>query len=155
MAPATVPVATAAVEPTQVIAGKKNSDGSTELRLDSVAREKPSGDGTRGAVDIDKSKAKAKKMINEGSGVRLELPSKRRTRRRQRDVVDESGMRMLRLSGLEEYGDAIRLNLLAKSGLAKDRVQRDLNLLETGIAEATFHLRSDDLVDALNRHFRS
>ena len=147
------PLLLAPVEPTQVIAGKKNSDGNTELRLDSVAREKPSGDGTRGSVDIDKSKAKAKKMINEGSGVRLELPSKRRARRRQRDVVDESGMRMLRLSGLEEYGDAIRLNLLVKSGLATDRVQRDLNLLETGIAEATFHLRSDDLVDALNRHF--
>ena len=142
------------VEPTQIIAGKKNGDGSVELRMDTVARAKPSSDGMRGAVDIEKSKAKAKKMLNDGTGIRLDPPSKRHEKRRTReDIASESGMRMLRLSGLDEHGDAIKMNLLTKSGLSEDRVIRDLNLLESSINEASYQLRSDDLVDALNRHF--
>ena len=141
-------------EPTQIITGKKIDGGGVELRMDSVARTKPRADGMRGDVDIRKSKDRARKMINEGAGVRLEELSKRRERRKRREeAARESGALMLRLSGLDEYGDAIKMNLLAKSGLRKDRVARDLNLLETGISEASYQLRSDDLVDALNRHF--
>ena len=55
--------------------------------------------------------------------------------------------------GLDEHGDAIKMNLLAKSGLSTNRVVRDLNILEASITEAAFHLRSDELTDALNRHF--
>ena len=58
-------------EPATIIAGKKNSDGNIELRMDSVARAKPKTDGTPGAVDIKKTKAKAKDMINKQTGVRL------------------------------------------------------------------------------------
>ena len=142
------------IEPTQIITGKKIDGGGVELRMDSVARTKPRADGMRGDVDIRKSKDKAKEMINKGTGVRVESSSKRRERRRMReDRARESGALMLRLSGLDEYGDAIKMNLLAKSGLRKDRVARDLNLLEIGISEASYQLRSDDLVDALNRHF--
>ena len=54
-------------EPTQIIAGKKNEDGSIEIRMDSVARGKPLPDGTPGALDIRRSKAKAKEMINKGT----------------------------------------------------------------------------------------
>ena len=141
-------------EPTQIITGKKIDGGGVELRRDTVARTKPRADGMRGDVDIRKSKDKARKMINEGAGVRLEELSKRRERRKRREeAARESGALMLRLSGLDEYGDAIKMNLLAKSGLRKDRVARDLNLLEIGISEASYQLRSDDLVDALNRHF--
>ena len=57
------------------------------------------------------------------------------------------------LSGLDEHGDAIKMNLLSKSGLSTNRVVRDLNILEASITEAAFHLRSDELTDALNRHF--
>ncbi len=143
-----------AVEPTQIIAGKKNSDGSLELRMDTVARAKSAPDGTRGAVDIQKSKDEAKKMLNVGTGIRLPLPSKKREMRRTREeIAKESGMKMLRLSGLDEHGDAIKMNLLTKSGLSENRVIRDLNLLESSISEASHQLRSDDLVDALNRHF--
>ena len=141
-------------EPTQIIAGKKQSDGSVDMRLDTVVRTKPLPDGTPGAVDVPKSKAKAKKMVNDGAGIRIEPPSKRRANRRSREeVANESGMQMLMLSGLGEHGDAIKMNLLSKSGLSSDRVMRDLNLLETSINEASFHLRSDDLVEVLNRHF--
>ncbi len=145
---------TAPSEPTQIITGKKNSDGSHELRQDTVEREKPKPDGTRGAVDYKKSKAKAKKMINDGEGVRLPPSSRQRAPRRSREeVARQSAMRMLRLSGMEEHGNAIKLNLLTKSGLSDDRVIRDLNILEGSIKEAAHHLRTDELVAPLNRHF--
>ena len=142
-------------EPTQIITGKTNADGSHELRRDTVEREKPKPDGTRGAVDYKKSKAKAKKMINDGEGIRLPPSSKQRKPRRSREeVARESAMRMLRLSGMEEHGNAIKLNLLTKSGLSDDRVIRDLNILEGSIKEAAHHLRTDELVGPLNRHLR-
>ena len=145
---------TAKSEPMQIITGKKNSDGSRELRQHTVVRQKPQPDGTRGAVDYKKSKAKAKKMINEGEGVRLPPSSRQRAPRRSREeVARQSAMRMLRLSGMEEHGNAIKLNLLTKSGLSDDRVIRDLNILESSIREAAHHLRSDELVAPLNRHF--
>ena len=142
-------------EPTQILAGKMHEDGSTEMRMDTVARGKPATDGTPGAVDIEKSKSKARKMINDGEGIRVEPPSKKRRNRRNREeIAKESGMQMVLLSGLGEHGNAIKMNLLSKSGLSSDRVLRDLNLLETCIDEASFHLRSDDLVEDLNEHFR-
>ena len=49
-----------------------DDDKNIELRMDTVAREKPASDGTRGAVDMKKTKAKGRKMINDGEGIRLE-----------------------------------------------------------------------------------
>ncbi len=140
------------VEPTQIITGKKNADGSVELRLDSVARDNPKADGTRGSVNIRKTKAKAKKMINEGSGLRLPHSSKRR-RRSRKEAAEAAGLRMVQLSGLGEHGNAIRMNLLSKSGLSDNRVVRDLNILEDSIREAAHHLAGDDLRPDLDRHF--
>ena len=144
-------------EPTQIITGKKSGDGNIEMRMDTVVREKPDRHGNPGAVDVEKSKAKAKKMINEGKGVRMQPPSEKRRKQRERrtsdEVANQSAMQMIMLSRLGEYADAIKVNLLQKSGLSDNRVARDLNLLESGISEAAFHLRSDDLVEALNRHF--
>ena len=54
---------------------------------------------------------------------------------------------------MEEFGDAIRMNLLTKSGLVDNRVVRDLNVLEGSIREAAHHLRHDELQPALDRHF--
>ncbi len=140
--------------PTQIVTGKMHDDGSAEMRMDTVARGKAAPDGTPGAVDIPKSKIKVRKMINDGEGLRLEPPSEsRRNRRSREEVANQSAMRMITLSGLGEHGNAIKVNLLAKSGLSDNRVLRDLNLLETGINEAAFHLRNDELVDTLNEHF--
>ena len=55
-------------EPAMIIAGKKNNDGNIELRVDSVARAKPQPDSTPGPVDIKKTKAKGKAMINHDTG---------------------------------------------------------------------------------------
>ena len=141
-------------EPTQIVTGKKNDDGSIELRLNTVARTQSKLDGTQGDVDVKKSKAKAKDMINKGTGIRLTPGSeKKRQRRTREERAEHSAMQMLLLSGMEEHGNAIRMNLLAKSGLVDNRVVRDLNILETSVKEAAHHLRSDDLQPTLDRHF--
>ena len=62
-------------------------------------------------------------------------------------------MQMLLLSGMDQQGDAIRMNLLAKSGLGDNRVVRDLNILETSVREAAHALRNDELQPALDHHF--
>ena len=145
------PPYSAPTEPTLIIAGKKNDDGSIELRMDTVARAKPAADGTPGPVDIRKSKDKARDMINKGAGVRL--PRNPRPRRTRAEVAEESALRMLKLTGLEDEGNAIRMNLLSKSGLVDNRVVRDLNILESSVKEAAHHLRHDGLQPALDTHF--
>ena len=141
-------------EPTQIISGKKNSDGEIELRIDTVAREDPATGEARGAVNYAKSKKKAKKMINEGAGIRCQRSSERSKRRTREEMDRIHGKQILFLSGLGEHGDAIKMNLLRKSGLRTDRVARDLNLLESAVNEASRYLERDNLTKELNRHFR-
>ena len=141
-------------EPTSIITGKKDSYGGLEMRTDTVSRTKPAPDGTRGYVDIRKSKAKANDMINKGTGLRLTPGKPQRSRRRTPgERAEQSAIQMLALSGMEEHGNALRMNLLSKSGLSHNRVIRDLNILESSIKEAAFHLRGDNLSTALERHF--
>ena len=139
------------MEPTQIITGKKNSDGSTEFRTNTVVRVKPVAGETRGVVDIKKSKAKAKDMINKGVGVPITPAKKPGLTSKERSELH--GMQMLLLSGMKEYGSAIKMNLLAKSGLANNRVLRDLNILESSINEASHQLRNDGLLPVLDSHF--
>ena len=144
-----------ALEITQVVAGKKNHDGTMEIRRDTVARDKPKPGESRGVVNIRKTKAKASKMINTGTGgVRVPTGKQRKPRKTAREVAEEQGQLMLKLSGLEDHGSAIKMNLLSKSGLSENRVMRDLNILESSIREAAHHLRADELLPALNRHFQ-
>ena len=141
-------------EPAQIVTGKKNEDGTIELRMDAVARAKPSSDGAPGSVDIKKTKAKARKMINEGAGLRLQTGEKKKaTGKSKEEKAEQSAMQMLLLSGMGEHGKAIKMNLLAKSGLSDNRILRDLNILESSVKEAAFHLRADGLSAALDGHF--
>ena len=140
-------------EPTQIITGKNNNDGTVELRIDTVARSNPAADGTRGKVDIGKTKTKARKMINDGAGIRLAHSSERKRRRTRQEVAERSALQMLKLSGMDEHGSAIRMNLLSKSGLTNNRVVRDLNILKDSVEEAAHHLRADELQPELDRHF--
>ena len=139
-------------EPTMIVSGKRNSDGATEIRRDAAQRGKPATDGTPAPIDVKKSKAKAKKMINEGEGIRVN-PTEPRTRRTAQEAREHNAMQMLLLSGLADHGNAIRMNLLAKSGLTDNRVVRDLNILESSVKEAAHHFRSDNLQPELDRHF--
>ena len=151
------------LEPTLIISGKKNSDGSKELRMDSVARGKMAADGTPGPVDYTKSYVYARDMINKGVGCPLPAaiapppprPQPRPPRPEPPITPPEPPQpRPPRPLPLPlELGNAITVNLLAKSGLAGNRVLRDLNVLEVGITEAAYQLRSDELLPLLNRHF--
>ena len=139
-------------EPTLIITGKVNDDGSLDMRMDSVARAKPKPDGTPGKLDISGTKNKARGMINKGKGKRVPSSEEKKKKRAKDDSkVVERQLRLLK--EMEEFGEAIRINLLEKSGLAGDRVLRDLNILETGVKEAAHHLRSDDLQPAMDHHF--
>ena len=143
-----------AVELTQVLTGKKNKDGTVELRANSVTRDKPKAGEARGVVNIQQTKAKARKMINTGEGgVRVQPGRQREPRKTAKERAEEKGQLMLKLSGLEDHGSAIKMNLLSKSGLSGNRVMRDLNILEGSVNEAAHHLRADELLPALNRHF--
>ncbi len=148
------PAAGDAVEFTQLITGKQHEDGAIELRTDSVARDQPKAGAARGIVNIQKTKAKARKMINTGEGgIRLPAGKARKPGKTARQRAEERGQLLLKLSGLEDHGRAIKMNLLTKSGLSGQRVIRDLNILEGSVNEAARHLRADELQPALNRHF--
>ncbi|MCY4358998.1 MAG: DEAD/DEAH box helicase family protein [Gammaproteobacteria bacterium] len=142
------------LEITQIFTGKKNRDGTVELRTDSVARNKPNADEIRGVVNIQKTQAKARKMINNGEGgIRVQKKEKPKNQPTTKDLQEEQGQLILKLSGLEDHGSAIKMNLLSKSGLSENRVMRDLNILESSITEAAHHMRADGLLPTLNRHF--
>ena len=159
-------------EPTLIMSGKKNSDGTLALRMDTVIRAKPQADGTPGPVDFDKSKGHAREMINKDKGQRISPepapappPAPPRPKPKSDDKpapqpplphperVEAFNRWMLRITGMDEHGSAIRMNLLAKSGLVDNRVVRDLNILETSIKEAARHLNDDELRATLDRHF--
>ena len=139
-------------EPSQIITVKVNSDGSQERRIDTVLRDKPHPDGSPGSVDLSKSKAHAADMINKGKGQPL-TDRERAARPTRAERVDRAVQQALQLLDWEQHGNAITVNLLTKSGLAGNRVLRDLNVLEGSIAEAAHQLRSDELLPVLNRHF--
>ncbi len=136
-----------------IITGKKNDDGKNEIRIDTVERAKPtsSSKGDRGPVDIGKSKAKAQKMINKSAGRRATVKTKKKHRE---ETTERVAKQLLMLTDMDsEHGHAISMNLLSRSGLAENRVIRDLNILEDSIKEAAHHLRSDGLQPVLDRHF--
>ena len=138
----------------QIVSGKRHSDGSREMRRDTVAREKPAADGAPGAVNLAKTKAKARKMINDGAGQRIPDPERAvRPRRQPAERAAANAQLMLDKLNLDGREDAISMNLLSKSGLTGNRVVRDLNLLEAGVKEAAHHLRADSLQPDLDRHF--
>ena len=138
--------------PTAVLTGKLNDDGSLDLRTDTVARDKPDADGKPGTINIRRTKAKAKDMINKGEGNPLpSLEEKKRKRAKDDQRAIERQLRLLK--EMQEFGEAIRMNLLEKSGLTDDRVLRDLNILEASIREAAHHLNADELRPALDHHF--
>ena len=138
--------------PTLIFTGKVNDDGSLDMRTDTVVRDKPDADGNPGPLNIRRTKVRARNMINNDEGNSLpSLADKRRKREKGEQKVIERQMRLLQ--EMEEFGEAIRMNLLEKSGLTSDRVLRDLNILEDSIREAAHHLNADELRPNLDRHF--
>ena len=145
---------TPATEPTQIATAAMTHGGDVSLRVDTVARDKPLTGEARGAVNVKRSKKRARKMINDGEG-RQVLPKRERAERERRAAEqrhEEHAQQMLDLVG-SAVGTDITVNLLERSGLRRDRVARDLNILETSVNEAAYHLRADELQPALDAHF--
>ena len=144
------------LEPTLIITGKVNVDGSFDLRTDTVVRENPDSAGNPGKLNVRRTKRKANAMVNKGEGKHLpSLEEQRREReknRASREAAEQTRLSWL-LKEMDEFGEAIRINLLEKSGLTSDRVMRDLNILRAAVEEAAHHLSEDEVRLALNRHF--
>ncbi len=148
------PDAKRAPEPYRILTGKVHNDGTQELRQDAVSREKAGNDGTPGPVNMKQCKRTAKKMINEGEGQPAPRPKRNLTEEEREERKLKRGIiNQLKLAGLDEESNAIRLNLLANSGISGNRVDRDLNILRDTITEATVHLRDDCLSETLDKHF--
>ena len=136
-------------QPTHIISGVQKDDGSKELRIDAVVRDKPKSGEMLGSVDYEKSKKRALDMINGKRGDRLREQEKPAKLPREEQAV----MKVFQELKWDENSNAIKMNLLAKSGLTTNRVVRDLNLLEGGVKEAAHHLEADCLKPVLDRHF--
>ena len=138
-------------EPHRIVTGKRNQDGSIEMREQSVARDKPKSDGTPGPINVKKTKAAARKMLNGESGRRITQPRKRKTQEELAELKEQQTLKLLSGSKADEMG--IFVNLLEKSGLCRNKALRSVNTLEEAIAEAKLRLEEDELAGALNAHF--
>ncbi len=131
----------------------QNADGSTETRVDRAPREKPGKHATLAPIDIRGSKKKARRMMNNGEGSRLQHTTKRK-KSGAAERSNRNAQQMLLQTGLHENTRAIRMNLLTRSGLKGNKVERDLNILRDCVLEAGRHLREDGLQSALARHLQ-
>ena len=105
--------------------GKRNQDGSIELREQSVARDKPKSDGTPGPINLKKTKAAARKMLNGESGRKIDRSQNRKTPEELDALREQRTLNLLSGSKADEMG--IFVNLLEKSGLCRNQAQRSVN----------------------------
>ena len=138
-------------EPQRIVTGKLNQDGNLEMREQSVVRDKPKTDGTPGSINLTKTKATARKMLNGESGRKITRPRKRKTPEELADLREQQTLNLLSGSKADEMG--IFVNLLEKSGLCRNKAQRSVNTLDEVIAEARLRLEEDELAGTLNAHF--
>ncbi len=138
-------------EPHRIVTGKINRDGSFEMREQSVVRDKPKTDGTLGSINLKKTKATARKMLNGESGRKITRPRKRKTPEELAELREQRTLNLLSGSKADEMG--IFVNLLEKSGLCRNKAQRSVNTLEEVIAEARRRLEEDELAGTLDAHF--
>ena len=134
------------LSPERIVSGKRRESGGIELREAGTVKSKPAADGTPGPVDADKSKKTGRKMVNGEAGRKID----RRKRAEERKTRAEEHIRSL-FDEVEDVG--ISVNLLARSGLARNRAERDVNILEDSIGEAKLCLKGDELDALLDRHF--
>lgn len=133
----------------RIVSGKRNTDGSTDIREANIERDrnKDKADGTPGPVDVKKSKKTGKKMVNDGYGQKIIVNRWRKNRRKATEIQKISTL----FDEVEDVG--ITVNLLAQSGLARNRTERDVNILEDSIYEAKRCLKVDELDALLDRFF--
>ncbi len=137
-------------EPHRIVTGKLNRDGSVDIREQGVERDKPKADGTPSPINVKKTKATGRKMLNGEAGRKI-LPRKRRTSEELAELREQRTLNLLTASKADDMG--IYVNLLEKSGLCRNKAQRSVNTLEEAIAEARLRLDEDELTAPLDAHF--
>ncbi len=145
-------------QPTSMIVHVKRPDGSTETREDTVVRHKPKPNQERGDVNEKQTKRRAGKVANGERGKQLPDPAERERKRRERQAQKtaefEAHIQGVLVDLSEQMGGTIAMNLLEKSGLTGNKVQRDLNLLEDAVSEAARHVHDETgLAAELDAHF--
>lgn len=145
-------------QPTSMIVHVERPDGSTETREDTVVRHKPKPDQERGDVNERQTKRRAGKVANGERGRQLPDPAERERRRKEREAQKkadfEAHIQGVLVDLSEQMGGAIAMNLLEKSGLTGNKVQRDLNLLADAVGEAARHIHDEEgLAAAMDAHF--
>ena len=135
-------------EPSQVITVKYTQDQNLEMRRDNVVRESGlDAYGNLGPVNFQKTQAHAKAMINNEKGQPVPPKPEPKPRPTAAERLQTT------MKAMEGPSQAIKMNLLSKSGLAQNRIDRDLNILRNSIKEATHHLTQDELGPILDSHF--
>ncbi|MYK92355.1 MAG: hypothetical protein F4026_09570 [Synechococcus sp. SB0669_bin_8] len=145
-------------QPTAMIVHVERPDGSTETREDTVVRHKPRHDQERGDVNERQTKRRAAKVANGERGRPLPDPAERQQRRKEREARKkadfEAHIQAVLVDLSDQMGGPIAMNLLEKSGLTGNKVQRDLNLLADAVGEAARHIHDESgLAAALDAHF--
>jgi superfamily II DNA or RNA helicase len=145
-------------QPTSMIVHVERPDGSTETREDTVVRHKPRPNQERGDVNERQTKRRAGKVANGERGRPLPDPAEREQKRRERQAQKtaefEAHIQGVLVDLSEQMGGAIAMNLLEKSGLTGNKVQRDLNLLADAVGEAARHIHDETgLAAELDAHF--
>ena len=152
-------------QPTSMIVHVERPDGSTETREDSVARHKPKPRQEQGDVNAQQTRRRASKVANgergrplpgptERARQRAEREQKRKEREDERARQFEAHVQGVLVDLSDQMGGAIAMNLLEKSGLTGNKVQRDLNLLRGAVTEAARVIHDETgLAAALDEHF--
>ena len=145
-------------QPTAMIVHVSRADGSTETREDAVVRHKPKPNQTLGDVNERQTKRRAGKVANGERGRPVPDPAERERERKEREAQKradfETHIQGVLVDLSEQMGGAIAMNLLEKSGLTGNKVQRDLNLLRGAVNEAARYIHDEPgLAGALDQHF--
>ena len=145
-------------QPTAMIVHVERADGSTETREDTVVRHKPKSDLEQGDVNERQTKRRAGKVANGERGRPVPDPAERERKRKEREAQKkaefEAHIQGVLVDLSEQMGGAIAMNLLEKSGLTGNKVQRDLNLLRGTVKEASRYIHEESgLAAALDENF--
>ena len=145
-------------EPTVVMVHAERLDGSTLTRQDTVVRHKPKAREDLGRVNEKQTKRRAGEMANGNRGNPVPDPAERARRRKERDAERQAAFEshvqgeLVKLS--TELGTTISMNLLEKSGLTSNPIQRDLNLLRGAVEEAARYIHQEaGLAAGLDTYF--
>ena len=141
--------AEASPEVSLLMATRRNADGTVETRTAGVPR-KAWKDSKQPPEVRDEAVTKSlQRMVNRKEGVPRKISTKKR------EDAPNRPREFLLTDVLAAHADAIRVNLLTKSGLQSNRIERDMNVLRECVRTAARHLSEDSLQAALDRHFHT